>query len=377
MNEEKLEKYFRLLGLSPDASLEEVKKAYRRLAVRYHPDRLGPNARDEEIKEAQKRFSSITEAYSILREELQIRERIRNYSKTVADQAERVRFNQTIDTTETQSGQRKRTSFWYPKAKILIPGLVTLMLFGMIILGEKRPLVIFESRAPVKTLTPETGESLPKNGPKEDNGALPEKPPLSSYDYFSINSSEKEVLKVQGVPQRISGNMWFYGLSTVTFRNGRVVGYDNFEGNLRVRLIPPVMPQDLPAWFTLGSNSAKVLAVQGTPTRIASNIWYYGLDRVVFRDGRVVGYDNVTGSLKVRLLPERLASLNRDYFSPGSTPNDVLAVQGTPTRVEGNRWYYGLSEVVFRDGKVIWVNNVSGNLKFVALSSTREKGKRK
>lgn len=55
--------YFRILGITRDSSPEDVKRAYRRLAFRYHPDtsRGGP--------EASKRFREVREAYDVLRDE--------------------------------------------------------------------------------------------------------------------------------------------------------------------------------------------------------------------------------------------------------------------------------------------------------------------
>lgn len=52
-----MEKYYRILGLGSEASLAEVKKAYRKLALRYHPDLKSGN---EEY------FKSIVEAYEMI-----------------------------------------------------------------------------------------------------------------------------------------------------------------------------------------------------------------------------------------------------------------------------------------------------------------------
>lgn len=52
--------YYAILGVSPDASLEEIKSAYRKLALKYHPDR---NPGD---KSAEEKFKEINEAYQVL-----------------------------------------------------------------------------------------------------------------------------------------------------------------------------------------------------------------------------------------------------------------------------------------------------------------------
>ena len=52
--------YYKILGVSRDASQEEIKKAYRRLALKYHPDRHKGD------KEAEERFKEINEAYAVL-----------------------------------------------------------------------------------------------------------------------------------------------------------------------------------------------------------------------------------------------------------------------------------------------------------------------
>ena len=63
--------YYQTLGVARGASAEEIKKAYRKLALQFHPDRNPGN------KEAEEKFKEAAEAYEVL-----------------GDQAKRQRYDQ-------------------------------------------------------------------------------------------------------------------------------------------------------------------------------------------------------------------------------------------------------------------------------------------
>ena len=68
-----MENLYNVLGVAPNASDDEIKKVYRSLAMRYHPDR-------NDAPGAEVRFKSITKAYEIL-----------------SDRARRDEYNQSVN----------------------------------------------------------------------------------------------------------------------------------------------------------------------------------------------------------------------------------------------------------------------------------------
>ncbi len=123
---------------------------------------------------------------------------------------------------------------------------------------------------------------------------------------------------------------------------------------------PPVI--DKGPYFTVGSTKDEVLAIQGKPTQSIEgiqeatdslkDIFFYGASKVFFRNGVVESWDVwPQNPLKARLLPSTPTSA-KGYFTVGSTKDEVLAVQGTPTKFSENFFYYGTSKIYFRNGVV-------------------------
>lgn len=82
-----MNEYYRSLGVQPGATAEELKKAYRGLAKKYHPD-LHPGD-----KEAEARFKEINEAY-----------------ETLSDPQKRKEYDEKQRTTQGREPQKKSAS---------------------------------------------------------------------------------------------------------------------------------------------------------------------------------------------------------------------------------------------------------------------------
>src|ERR1041384_3619400 len=77
--------YYEVLGIKRDAKAEEIKKAYRRLARKYHPD-VNPGD-----KASEERFKLTTEAHDVLSDpkKRKVYDQFGQYSDNLADAAAR------------------------------------------------------------------------------------------------------------------------------------------------------------------------------------------------------------------------------------------------------------------------------------------------
>src|SRR6478672_13615807 len=86
--------YYKVLGVDKNASQDDIKKAYRKLARKHHPD-LNPND-----KEAHKRFQQINEAHEVLSDP----EKRKKYDQYGKDWKHAEQFEQA----RQQQGQQRR-----------------------------------------------------------------------------------------------------------------------------------------------------------------------------------------------------------------------------------------------------------------------------
>ncbi len=119
--------------------------------------------------------------------------------------------------------------------------------------------------------------------------------------------------------------------------------------------------QNEQAFFSYGDTWKKIVDVQGEPTAVSGNTWFYGKSRVYFEDGHVVGWaQDSSNPLRVKgKAPGSEKDGERRLIYLGYTKEDVLDIQGKPLMESERRWDYGPSFIEFRDGKVVrWHSSV-------------------
>jgi outer membrane protein assembly factor BamE (lipoprotein component of BamABCDE complex) len=108
------------------------------------------------------------------------------------------------------------------------------------------------------------------------------------------------------------------------------------------------------SYITVGSTKAEVLDQVGAPTASTNDKLVYGQSELYFKNDAVTGWKiDAANPIRVKLWPESAVDPALTSFTVGSTRDEVLIVQGTPTAFSDNKFEYGTSEVYFQNHRVV------------------------
>lgn len=326
-----LDECYRTLGLKPGASRQDVKRAHRDLAKVWHPDRFPGDPRLR--AKAEEQLKLINEAYQALSRE--------GAAKPVTPAGAR-HGGPHRESAAARAGAPRATAWQRPQPRRDPPGgdrpvspadrpvrqgrfrggqwLVSVLALAALIAIALYYRKVARPPASLQKATPAASEPGLPAGPRVSGGAPPQASPTA---------------QVEKPP-------------------GRIAAQALPAPGPAASASLPFAQSKLPAgYFTVGSTQADVRRVEGSPAEANHNVWRYGASIVIFSDGRVVSWDIRPDSpLKVRLAPSRRPDAGLKVFRVGSTKDEVLVVQGTPTRLSDTVWKYGSSSVYFSDGRV-------------------------
>jgi hypothetical protein len=198
------------------------------------------------------------------------------------------------------------------------------------------------------------------------------------------NLKELIAVRTHAAAQNTLGNAWqsVHALTPQKSSAVAVVPAKSDGTARRVRTDAPHSPRKYEAdaappehvkltpYITAGLSKAEVIAIQGTPTSTTEDKLTYGKTEFYFIDDKLAGWniDPASTAARVKLWPDAAVDPSVQSFTLGSTKDQVLAVQGTPTLLSDNTFGYGGSEVYFQSDRVIGWKADPGSVSLRAMS---------
>lgn len=368
-----MDKYFEILGLEPGASQKEIKAAYRDLAQVWHPDKYSHNPRLQ--AKAQEKLRKIIDAYERLKdnqyshttqsdstEHTYQQETESPSSEDDTDEPTSVSENDKSDTFSALNYETDNRATIIPK---IVAGVAALFLISVI------AFVIYSAR-----------QTQDKTSQTATNTTLTNSTQINNSNYNSaVNGNNSNIAKNN---TRSNTNVdTELGLNTESeVPDQATTSIPENSETLNMTPVPTSSPEtisknnDSPltdathpqGYFTIGSGKEDVLAVQGTPDSIIGSSFSYRYSSISFQNNRVSGWSNISKNLRVRMISN--SSRSENYFTLGSTKDDVVKIQGTPDSIIGNSYGYGYSSISFQGNSVVGWSNISKNLKVKLFSNS-------
>lgn len=259
---------YKILAVKPDCSWDELRKAYKLQIKKWHPDRFKANTAEKQA--ADDKIKYITAAYKQLSEYHREHNRlpvIETGSNVQPSPSTNFQKNVTNKASDTVSFKTKPSTY---KTHFLLRVIIIIILIGLLLkmyLAETSDTVndipykgdAYESAInstntrPAEKIDKQStarneshGRSSLQNQRELVDGPLAGKTSLidsskenkATDEFFTYGSTIGEVITIQGAPDKVDGDTWYYGESEVYFYNGAVVNWKrSADSHLKARVI--------------------------------------------------------------------------------------------------------------------------------------------
>lgn len=226
MNPSFLECY-QILEITEECDWLTLRKQYKSLIQRHHPDRFQENT--DEYIQAEDKIRSFNAAYKIIADFHQQHQALpprthNNPSQIIYHQPRKKRpqanhkADKRVKTTRDNTYTYKRMSIII--AVFVIPTIVIHHIYENDQTQDNSPAFTYEDHS-----TPDQKILLSTDNHGIKNDPLPEE------EFFTTGSNIGEVILIQGKPSRIEGDVWYYGKSSITFSKGVVTDWKRHADN--------------------------------------------------------------------------------------------------------------------------------------------------
>ena len=340
---------FQVLELKVDARVEEIHSAFEVLSKAWDPDRFQSDGKIRAM--AAEKLKAITAAYSFLKRGSVQGVPFRSQAVRAAEAA----ITEPKEENPERLGMARSSGYGIATASrrlgLPIPLLVGC---GVLVSGAVVSWFLFKPLDSMLMRIPVAGKTYAeyktairsriqegKNKVGVGTGAtMPDEPPAASSESASNPASDQPIAVAergapsphpQATPQ------------ASTERPATRLPRDHTQASERA----------LPV-ITAGLTKSEVIGIQGSPTSETYDELDYGNSKLYFSGGTLSSWriDPASG-IHVKLWPNAMVDPSLQSFGLGSTKNEVLALQGTPTAYSQSTFGYGRSEVYFQYGRVV------------------------
>lgn len=334
------------LDLKLGATADEIKAAYHLLVKVWHPDRFANDARLKQA--ADEKLKAINAAYHLLTSSPGKETRKRSAPRATDGRAPRKPAGEAATPAPSTSASQGKTGAWRR------------LVLTFVALGAVQRLLIVACGIDSSALFAKFVDSQLASDPATARVYLEYRQAIAQQ----VDSSQTRFF--DQVEQRLHGLNPFHSPAAAAppaYTAPQIVPRPAPPGETQtIRAAKKVRQPTvrLMPYITVGLTKDEVTAIAGAPDSSSDDKLVYKGAEIDFKDGAVCGWkiDSLVSPLRVKLWPDAPVDTSQQYFAVGSTKNDVLVIQGTPTSFSGDRFGYGASEVYFQNNRVVrWKND--------------------